>query len=59
MKWHHVPGVHAVVCPVRSRWRRWLYYQPFWREDNIAIVLDIAHTGCYRCGRDYTVKGEQ
>lgn len=51
MKWHRLPGVHAVVCPIRSRWRRRRYGQPFWRADKTAALLGVGQFGCPRCGR--------
>ncbi len=42
---------HWLVCPVRSRLRRKVYGQPFWKDDRVAIVLGRAHRGCPRCGR--------
>jgi hypothetical protein len=45
------PAAHWLVCPVRSRWRRRTYYQPFWRDDRVAKMFDIDMYGCPRCGR--------
>jgi len=51
MKWHWLPGVHAITCPIRRRWRRQHIGQPFWADDKTAAMLGIAHLGCPRCGR--------
>jgi hypothetical protein len=42
---------HRLVCPARSRWRRYRYAQPFWRDDKVAAMLGIGQYGCRRCGR--------
>lgn len=54
-KWHQRTLVHPLVCPVRSRWRRHRYHQPFWRDDKTANMLGIGQTGCHRCGRDCVI----
>lgn len=43
--------MHALICPIRCRWRRWRIHQPFWRDDNVAKMLGVAQYGCPRCGR--------
>lgn len=43
---------HAVECPIRRRWLRFSRNIPFWRDDNVAQALEIAHLGCPRCGQN-------
>lgn len=42
--------MHALICPIWSRYRRWRYHQPFWCDDKTAAMCGIAHRGCWRCG---------
>jgi hypothetical protein len=42
--------LHPLTCPVRARWRRRRYSQPFWRDDKTAQMLGVADFGCPRCG---------
>jgi hypothetical protein len=42
--------IHALTCPVRSRWLRWRNHQPFWCDDKTANMLGVAQYGCRRCG---------
>lgn len=41
---------HSLICPIRSRWRRWRYHQPFWAQDKTAKMLGVSTFGCPRCG---------
>ncbi|HJR88964.1 MAG TPA: hypothetical protein VJ782_02260 [Aeromicrobium sp.] len=43
--------LHSLMCPIRARWRRHRYHQPFWSDDKTAQLLGVAHFGCPRCGR--------
>lgn len=47
-------ALHALTCPIRSRWLRRRNGQPFWRDDKTAAMLGLAHRGCGRCGRGAT-----
>lgn len=43
-------AVHRLTCPTRSRFRRWRYHQPLWKDDTTAAWLGIGRYGCRRCG---------
>lgn len=47
---------HTLICPIRARWRRRRYHQPFWMDDKTAAMLGIARFGCPRCGRGATAE---
>lgn len=48
--------LHALCCPIRARWRLRHHAQPFWCEDQVAQLLNIAQFGCWRCGRGATAE---
>lgn len=43
--------LHALICPLRSRWFRYRNHEPFWHEDPVAFMLGRHKQGCFRCGR--------
>lgn len=43
--------IHALLCPVTSRYRRWRNGQPFWKDDRITKAMGVNLQGCPRCGR--------
>lgn len=51
--------VHALWCPLRTRWRQRRYGQPLWRDDRSALMLGISQYGCPRCGRGAAETGRK